>query len=81
MAIPEAVIKIRVVDADGGARVLGLGADALTLEAAAARIAALELGDPGAVRAVLTGDPDVRVGDLVAVHDALAARGLRVSYR
>jgi len=81
LAIPEAVIEIRVAATDDGARVLGLGGGALTLGAASDRIAALELGDPDAVRAVLTGDPGVRVGDLVAVHDALSARGIRVSYR
>jgi len=81
LAIPSAVIEVRLVETVEGVRVIGLGAGALPIDAARARIGTIDLRAADGLSCVLDADPGVRVRDLVAVHDALTARGLRVSYR
>jgi len=81
LSIPDAVLEVRLVDTARGVRVVGLGANPLTIEEARTRIDAIDARPDAGLSCVLSADPRVRVRELIAIHDALAAEGVRVSYR
>ncbi len=81
--LPAAVIDVDLVAGDDGVTlVYGVFGDAgVAVERAAGVIGGMEIGDSGSLTVRLGAGDDVPMGDVMAVHDAWNARGIRVVMR